>query len=321
MSPRQKKDRNVRVLIAAQLVWLAVVCTLGGWWIWLALSQARKIMELEMAAGSPLALPHWEQTQRMLLGESITFFALLLVSTGVLAWLYWRDLLRTRGLQAFFASVTHELKTPLTSIRLQTESLSDGMDPKAPGQALVSRLLEDCQRLESQVERTLELARIEGGGPVLLESTEAKPLIERVLRTSREQTPAFGRIEISTELDNRPILADSTAVQLIIRNLLDNVVRHSGQKQARLRVWSEDSSPKRLTVHFQDNGGGLGGARDSRLGSLFYRGERSQGAGVGLYLIKTLMERMGGNARFTAADGFKASLEFAISKGSEGDDE
>jgi signal transduction histidine kinase len=299
------------VLIVAQLIWLLLVCTLGGWWLWLAFTQARKIAELELAAGSPLAQAHWEATQRMLLGESITFFVLLLVSTGVLAWLYWRDLIRTRGLQAFFASVTHELKTPLTSIRLQTESLAEGMAGSAPEQALVARLLEDCQRLESQVERTLELARVEGGGPVLLESTEAKPMIERVLRLSREQTPAFARIAVTTEIEDRPILADLTAVQVIIRNLLDNIVRHAGPASTRLRVWSEASGPRRLTVHFEDDGRGYSG-KPRRLGELFHRGDRSQGAGVGLYLIKVLMQRMGGSASFAAGQGFRASLVFEV---------
>ena len=82
-----------------------------------------------------------------------------------LVWLYLRDQRRTNSLRAFFASVTHELRTPLTSIRLQAESLADAGNASP----LVERLLEDTSRLEGQVEKTLELARIEGGGELDLQ--------------------------------------------------------------------------------------------------------------------------------------------------------
>ena len=72
-------------------------------------------------------------------------------------------------MQAFFASVTHELRTPLTSIRLQAEAIAEG-EQRAE---LARRLLEDSHRLESQIDKTLELARIEGGGPL---SEQAMPL-------------------------------------------------------------------------------------------------------------------------------------------------
>ena len=94
---------------------------------------------------------------------------------GVLFWLYWRDAKRTRSLQAFFASLTHELRTPLTSIRLQAESISDGLADHPEQKDFLQRLLEDSQRLELQVERVLELARVEGGGPIFTQAIQIVP--------------------------------------------------------------------------------------------------------------------------------------------------
>src|SRR5690606_29195371 len=97
-----------------------------------------------------------------------------------------RDRKRTRSIQAFFASLTHELKTPLTSIRLQAESIADPTNDDAFKRQLVERLLADTSRLEAQVERSLELARLEGGGPVFVQGYELKNLIERGLRQQLE---------------------------------------------------------------------------------------------------------------------------------------
>ena len=103
------------------------------------------------------------RTQHMLHWESTTFFVLAVVSSAFLFWLYWLDMRRARSIQAFFASVTHELRTPLTSIRLQAESIAEQCDESQ--RQLVARLLEDTTRLEGQVERTLELARLEARRP------------------------------------------------------------------------------------------------------------------------------------------------------------
>ncbi len=85
---------------------------------------------------------------------------------------------RARGTQAFFAALTHELRTPLTSVRLQTEAIAAG----EPTQELIDRLLVDTHRLESQIDKTLELARIEGGGALAEQAIRLDPWLERVLR-------------------------------------------------------------------------------------------------------------------------------------------
>ena len=135
------------------------------------------------AAGAPAfpqaeALAELARTQRMLQWESGTFLVLLLTLSGALFWYYRRDMQRARGTQAFFAALTHELRTPLTSVRLQTEAIAAG----EPTQELIERLLADTHRLESQIDKTLELARIEGGGSLAEQAIRLDPWLERVLR-------------------------------------------------------------------------------------------------------------------------------------------
>ncbi len=163
--------RRTVLVAGAVSVWLALQIVLVVWWATVIGRQARRIAELQALQGADtgMAAAQWSRTRLMLVGESSSFFALLLAVSLLLAWLYWREHRRARGMQAFFASVTHELRTPLTSIRLQAEAIAEG-EQRAE---LARRLLEDSHRLESQIDKTLELARIEGGGPL---SEQAIPL-------------------------------------------------------------------------------------------------------------------------------------------------
>lgn len=286
----QSPNRRIKLILFALLAWLILVCVLGAWWGSLILKYASQLGTLE-------------KTQRMLIWEGLTFFILLSASTALLFWLYWRDAKRSRALQAFFASLTHELRTPLTSIRLQAESIAE--DSK--GHPLVRRLLEDTLRLEAQVERTLELARIEGGGPLFAQPLRLKPWSERILHSLADSYQ--GRLEIASNIENSVISADSTALQVILKNLFENTVRHSKKDKTKVELTTKQDPKGGVLLIYQDFGEGFDG-NPKTLGKLFHKGSRSQGAGVGLYLIKVLMVRMGGRAHFIGTPSFRAELWF-----------
>ncbi|MEN9734256.1 MAG: hypothetical protein RLZ45_2251, partial [Verrucomicrobiota bacterium] len=135
-----------------QAAWLVFLFGLGVWWVSLMLEQAGRIATLEQAAGvTPgAAQEQWMRTERMLFWEGGTFFGALILSLILLGGLHWRDSRRAQSLRNFFASVTHELRTPLSSLRLEAEGLSELVAPGAPGRTLVDRMLEDSARLESE---------------------------------------------------------------------------------------------------------------------------------------------------------------------------
>jgi signal transduction histidine kinase len=302
--------RNLKILLGAQVFWLTAICALGAWWGTLVMKQASKIAELEQAAGLAVSEAHaqWLRTQHMLMWESMSYFALLIASTGVLFWLYWHDAKRTRSLQAFFASMTHELRTPLTSIRLQAESIADSLQNSEDQEQLVRRLLEDTQRLELQVERVLELARVEGGGPIFTQAIQIRPWLERVVRDW--QSHQMKDVKVELKIQDVQISADQVAMQVILKNLLENSLRHSQQENVKIEIQT-NVSPEGVYLSFRDNGRGFNG-NTKYLGKLFEKGENSHGAGVGLYLVQVLMRRMGGFARFgSQATGFEVSLFFS----------
>jgi signal transduction histidine kinase len=302
--------RRAMVLAVAASLWLSLQIALVIWWATVIERQARQIAALEALRGgdTALAAAHWSRTRLMLVGESITSLALLLGLSLLLAWLYWREHRRARSMQAFFASVTHELRTPLTSIRLQAEAIAEG-EQRAE---LARRLLEDSHRLESQIHKTLELARIEGGGPL---SEQSIPLQSWLARTLEGIAQGHGSaLEVLAHVDaaTPPIQADAGALQMILRNLVENSVRHAGVNPVGVRLAASVRAAEVL-LEYQDNGQGVAPGA-GRLGRLFGRGPSSSGAGVGLYLVRRLMQRMGGRARFNTAPGagFRAELWFPV---------
>lgn len=305
---------RVRTLVALSFVWLVFLFALGGWWVFHMKQQAGRIAELERQAGITglEASQQWARTQRMLHWEGATFFGALAVSLLLLGWLYWRDSRRARSLHGFFASVTHELRTPLTGIRLEAESLAELTAAEAPSRALVERLLDDTTRLESQVERALELARVEGAGPVPTQPLGLQRVVGQFLRQWR--APHSPAVTVNNRVGEAAVLADPAAVQIILRNLLENAVRHACRDTVSIELASHVAGD-RVTLTVTDDGEPTA-ALPGRLGELFEKGAASKGAGVGLYLVRSLMRRMGGSAEFYPAQsganphGFRVKLHF-----------
>ncbi len=303
-----RQSRRVAILAG---IWLAVIFALVFWWGWHLLDQAQRIAELSGRAGASEAevLADQATTHRMVVWEGGTFLLLLLTVSGALFWYYRRDLRRARGTQAFFAALTHELRTPLTSVRLQTEAIAAG----EPSQELIERLLVDTHRLESQIDKTLELARIEGGGTLAEQAIRLDQWLERALRAivATEGENAELTIEVAASLP--PVHGDTAALQLILRNLVENSVRH-GDRQAMHLSATAVKSAQGVDLIYRDDGRGYQG-EPARLGRMFARGVESRGTGVGLYLVRVLMERMGGSVDFANAPdgGFVVTLHFRAS--------
>jgi signal transduction histidine kinase len=302
-----RQSRRVAILAA---VWLLVILALVVWWASHMLDQAARIAELSAGVLPPAeVLAEQERTHSMVFWEGGTFLALLMTLSGLLLWYFRRDLRRARGTQAFFAALTHELRTPLTSVRLQTEAIAAG----EPSQELIDRLLVDTHRLESQIDKTLELARIEGGGALAEQAIRMDQWLERTLTAivATEGEGAELRLDVAASLP--PVHGDTAAVQLILRNLVENSVRHGDRAAIHLDVVAVKSS-QGVDVIYRDDGRGYQGD-PARLGQMFARGVESRGTGVGLYLVRVLMERMGGSVEFANAPegGFVVTLHFRAS--------
>jgi signal transduction histidine kinase len=311
--------RRLGALITVHVVWLAIVFFIAGWWGYLLRSQADQIFALEERMGIAVgaAAETLARTHRMIFWESTVLGLLLVSATGVLIYVYRRDERRTRAIQSFFASLTHELRTPLTSIRLQAESISDRADnahsETAHFKRNADRLLEDVTRMESQIEQSLELARLERGGSYFTQAVPLRSTLERTLESIAQGH--LGALKISdqwgADCRSAEVHADPHALRIVLRNVFENAIRHAAPKTEPELVVSarRDSKRSRIIVGLESPSSRYTGD-PGQLGRLFLKGPHSTGTGVGLYLVRTLMKQMRGDARFSQATGFLVELSF-----------
>lgn len=219
---------------------------------------------------------------------------LLLVGGVALSFYVVREQRQVKQFKTFVASFSHDLKTSLTSLRLQAESLKEDF----PSNPLVSRLVADTVRLQLQLENSLFLAH-EGSQNLYYKTFKLSDLLEKI-----EHNWPQVKIHLSGDMD---IYGDDRAIHSILRNIFHNAVVH-GQAD---EIFVEVSSRGKLSI--RDNGKGFTGDVN-RLGRAFYRYNPSSGSGVGLYIVSQLMKEMSGKVSFSKSRsnrGFQVDLEWA----------
>ena len=292
------RPASKRIIFFLSFFWALTLLTIGLWWAYLAWSFGGG----QAAASGP---QNTAKLLSMLRWEGATFIITLgLLSVTLFLYLL-QDARRTRALQAFFASLTHELKTPLASIKLQAEVLEGHQDILASSpkvHSLLERLLEDVHKLEIQMDKTLHLSRFERGGKLNPSPLSLHHSVQSLVKQSSFQSS----IHINEIQDQLPMASiDYAALEIIIKNLLENTHRH-GQGQAWMTFFSTESS---VGLIYKDLGVFHG--HPPSLGKLFYKFQSSQGTGIGLYLVRGLMRQMRGDVTFSPEESaFTVKLSF-----------
>lgn len=201
--------------------------------------------------------------------------------------------------------VAHELRTPLTNIRGYLEALNDGVLPPAP--ETLSLLQDETLRLAQLVEDVLALARADAAGGRLKPSkVDVKSLIENTLAT---QSPAIKRksitVRINADLSSPFIHADMDRLARVLRNLTDNAVQYAPPESlVEIRMMSQGAT---IRVDYINAATDLLPDDLPYLFERFYRGEKSRsrhhgGAGIGLSIVKELVDAHGGSVHARLID-------------------
>lgn len=274
-------SKNTRLTLAG--AWLLLTFSLSAWW-----------MVHGMSLGTGAVDPF--RQRRMFFWEGSFLLSFILFGGAFLFYSIYRDLQRNSELRQFFSTFTHELKTSLTSLRLQAEILEE--DPKNRENENLRRLLRDVVRLELQLENALVLAQLERGGNLFLEEIPLR-------KTVQSLSVHWPQLRVSVEPDAR-VRADQRALECILRNLFQNAFVHGAATAVSVAPRAEGEC---LRIEVVDNGSGYTGDA-SALGASLVRHTTRSGSGIGLYLSRILAERMSGKLRFSSrASGLAATLE------------
>ena len=251
----------------------------------------------------------------MLLLEG-AFFALLILVGLWLIYLTLRQQIRMkRQAEDFFATFSHELKSPLASIRLQLETLAERELAKEIFMKLLNNMEQDLERLQLSIDNILDIYSLESKGFSLQkEKVVISDWISRTIDYLSSGYVAEG-MRIERDLECRAEVAiDPRAFETVVGNLLQNAHRYGGENK-RLHVSAEESNG-RVEISFRDEGIGFEPGKAGKLFDKFYRiphenGTCWKGAGLGLYLTKMIVEAHGGSITAHSAGPGKGS-EFII---------
>jgi two-component system, OmpR family, sensor histidine kinase KdpD len=191
------------------------------------------------------------------------------------------------------AAVSHDLRTPLASIKASSSTLADpGLDisPEA-GRRLATLIDAQADRLADLVQNLLDMSRIQAG--VLQPRRQVASLADLVSSVNGDVAPGARGYTIRVELpsDLPPVDVDPTLISRVLTNLLENAIRH-GPKHAAITVGAVLANPQTVEVHVADHGPGVSPERRSEIFELFAR-RRDAGAGLGLTIAKTFVEAHG----------------------------
>jgi signal transduction histidine kinase len=261
------------------------------------------LVALAVALNVGWIILNWREGVLLFFG--IVFFALIIAGMVVNTIFLVRELRRSEQHDSFINAVTHELKTPVASIRLHLETLQRRELPEVRKQEFYKIMLSDADRLTETVEQVLRAGRAgdkkAGRDKAEVDFTQLVHDCMQAMRTRHHLQPEALRYEQSVSNGNGVHVRGSAEdLRTAVSNVLDNAVKYSGD-HVDVRVRLETLDGKRIVLSVQDQGVGIAPDDLKRIFKRFHRvGNRSlahiKGTGLGLFIVKAIAKKHGGTA-------------------------
>lgn len=254
-----------------------------------------------------------------LLVFGIVFFMLIITGLILNTTFLIREIRRNEQHDAFINAVTHELKTPITSIRLYLETLKTREIDESKRQEFYSVMLADSDRLMQTVEQVLRAGQSgQRGRKINLRKVDIGELASECVDLTRVRynlSPDAVSFTESINGERSLVKADADELRAAISNLLDNAVKYS-VKDIHISVEVTPLDGRRVAVRIKDTGIGIPAAQLKRIFRRFYRVPgrvmaRIKGTGLGLFIVRSVVERHGGKV-FAESEGPGHGSAFTI---------
>ncbi len=267
------------------------------------------LVALAVALNVGWIILNWREGVLLFFG--IIFFALIIAGMVVNTIFLVRELRRSEQHDSFINAVTHELKTPVASIRLHLETLQRRDLPESRKQEFYRIMLSDVDRLTETVEQVLRAGRAgdkkAGREKVDVDFSQIVQDCMDATRTRYHLQPETLRFEqASVNGDGLNVRGSAEDLRTAVSNVLDNAVKYSGD-HVDVRVRLDTPDEKRIVLRVQDQGVGVSPDDLKRIFRRFHRvGHRSmahvKGTGLGLFIVNAIAKKHGGRA-FAESEG------------------
>jgi signal transduction histidine kinase len=276
------------------------------WWMWLLLSKDKDVHALQqqlvangMVAHLPVRLP--EHGLMMVLGEGLVFLILIVLALWITYRTMRHEISLARQQRDFLLATSHELRTPIAALKLHLQTLQRPEVDKGQREMLTGRAKHDVDRLHALTEKILLASRLEENAvpPNWVDLDIAEETAEIIAGAQG----SYGREHrITADLPKPCVLrTDAVAYRSIVENLLENACKYS-RKDGPVKV---ELARVGTEVHLRviDSGPGVAAADRHRIFEKFFRGGNEEtrdtkGTGLGLFIVRRLMETLGGRAEF-----------------------
>ncbi len=246
------------------------------------------------------------KNRRMFLFEGLFFLLVVILGHTVI----WQGVRAERELkerqQNFLSAVSHEIRTPISTMRLLLETLQMRKLPEAKQAHYLKRLEHQLNRLQNSGEQVVAAAKLND------EKTESPMVqvdlnqeIDKVIEQDRFELESRGvALKLTPSSEPAFVVIDPLSFEMILHNLLDNAAKYNDKDDKQIRV-SVRGNPKNIQLWVEDNGPGISPEEQDKVFTPFYRvgqelTRQSDGLGLGLYLVQGLCKQMKGSVRYEA---------------------
>jgi two-component system phosphate regulon sensor histidine kinase PhoR len=230
------------------------------------------------------------------------------------------DITKLRQLETmrkdFVANVSHELKTPLTSIKGFIETLLDGaVNQKETARKFLTIIYQETERLNNIIHDLLDLSKLESGKTELRKKPiNLNQLLEEII-LSVDNRLREKQLELKRDIQATIISGDEDLLREVIINLLDNAIKYTPECGS-IQIGSHETS-EGIVFYIKDNGFGVPKESLSRIFERFYRVDKGRsramgGTGLGLSIVKHIIERHGGKVSVVSELGKGSQFSFLI---------
>lgn len=275
------------------------------------------LVALAVALNVGWILLNWREVAILVLG--IIFFLLIIFGLVLNTTFLIREIRRNEQHDAFINAVTHELKTPLASIRLYLETLKTREIAETQRQEFYDVMLADNDRLLQTVEQVLRAGRTGHRrrriNPTIIDLGEMVGECVSLIRVRYNLPPDSVSFAENVNSERPKVAADAEELRAAVSNLLDNAVKYS-EKEVRVSVEVAAIDERRVAVRIKDQGVGIPSAQLKRIFKRFYRVPgrvmaRVKGTGLGLFIVRSVVEKHGGRV-FAESAGLGEGSTFTI---------
>lgn len=219
--------------------------------------------------------------------------------------------------RSFVANVSHELRTPMTTITGFVEGIMDGTIPPEKHQQYLTIVLDESKRLSRLVTDLLDLSKMEQGKFTLdIREFDINEMVRlNIIKSEKRITEKNIQLTVSFQKENQKVLADKDSIQRVLTNLMDNAIKFT-QPDGFMDIRTGLANGK-VFVAIQNSGMGIAKDELVHVFDRFYKTDKSRsqeksGAGLGLYIVKNIVQSHGENIWAESEPGEFARFNFTL---------